>query len=242
MLTMADPNGARVPRGGSVTLDAVIIDRLHYERAFEQSLRNRRIPYVSVDDARKALLPESGGLSAAFLARADGAGGGAGGADGGQRGGIGGGLALKSFDFVLYSERVNLLVDVKGRKVAGRQLVSGGPRGGSARLECWVTEDDCRSLRVWSQLFGTGFRSAFVFVYWCDEQPPDGLFQEVVEYQGRWYAIRAILLEEYVAAMRQRSAAWKTVDLARRDFERLSHPLTDRFMGTIPAAEALSAT
>jgi hypothetical protein len=32
------------------------------------------------------------------------------------------------------------------------------------------------------------------------------------------------------------------VDLSQRDFERLSHPLTDRFMVTIPAAEALAAT
>ncbi|MFN8729616.1 MAG: HYExAFE family protein, partial [Planctomyces sp.] len=167
------------------------MDRLHYERAFEQSLRNRRIPYVSVDDARKALLPEGGGLSAAFLARADGAGGGASGADGGQRVGIGGGLALKSFDFVLYSERVNLLVDVKGRKVAGRQLVSGGPRGGSARLECWVTEDDCRSLRVWSQLFGAGFRSACGGGCWCVEQPPAGRWPAGVADPGRRSAIRA---------------------------------------------------
>jgi hypothetical protein len=231
----------------------VSLRRHHYERAFEQSLRDRRIPYVSVDDARKALLPEGAGLKATFAAGDDAGGmGGIGGRESEARGGGASvSLALKSFDFVVYSEGVNLLVDVKGRKVAGRQLTGpGGPgvrggrggRGGSARLECWATEDDCRCLRVWSQLFGRGFRSAFVFVYWCDAQPPDGLFQEVVEYQARWYAIRAILLDDYVAVMRRRSARWGTVDLSQRDFERLSHPLTDRFMVTIPAAEALAAT
>lgn len=92
------------------------------------------------------------------------------------------------------------------------------------RLESWVTQEDVDSLRVWQDLFGVGFESAFVFVYWCDEQPPDGLFQEVFDFQGRWYALRAIGLREYVSAMKARSARWRTVDLPGEAFERLSQP------------------
>ncbi len=218
--------------------------RHHYERAFETFLRQRRIPYVAVDEARKALLPPDASFRVA--GSPDGAG--------------GGDEALKSFDFVLYGEACNFLIDVKGRKVLKRakalpspesdaismlaRLTSSGFAGsatgrtrssasrptGVGRLESWVTEDDIHSLDVWQRLFGEGFVAAFVFVYWCDEQPPDGLFQEIMEYQGRWYALRAIRLENYTRAMRQRSPKWKTVDLARTDFERLSQPFVESWL------------
>ncbi len=174
---------------------------------------------------------------------------------------------LKSFDFVLYAETRNLLIDIKGRKVsrrmggvssireanARRRLTpvtshdaepAAGEDDGAAltadaegvsenpgwslhrrgRLESWVTQDDVDSLREWMRLFGPGYEAAFVFVYWCDEQPPDGLFQEVFDFQGRWYALRAIALADYLGAMKTRSARWKTVDLPGAEFERLSQP------------------
>src|SRR5262249_27780249 len=134
-------------------------------------------------------------------------------------------VALKSFDFVIYGEGRNLLVDIKGRRVARRGRI--GADGGSgrittaarSRLESWVTEDDIESLKHWQVLFGEGFSAAFVFVYWCEEQPPDALFQEVFEYRGRWYALRAVRLEEYVASMKPRSARWRTVDVPATLFE-----------------------
>ncbi|MFM9958028.1 MAG: HYExAFE family protein [Phycisphaerales bacterium] len=184
--------------------------RHHYEVAFEEYLRARRIPYVSVNEARKALLPPD----ASFSVRTDPAE-----ASATQ--------SLKCFDFVVYSDRVNLLVDVKGRKVARRKKPQSGaalaavPRSG---LESWVTREDVDSLSAWRRLFGEGFDAAFVFVYWCDDQPPDGLFQEVFEHRGRWYAVRSARMDPYVASMRERSAKWRTVHVPARDFERISEP------------------
>ena len=75
---------------------AVAQRRFHYEAAFEHYLRANGIPYVAVDEAKRAL-------------------------QGKQRGGIEGSAKLKSFDFVVYSAGgPNLLVDVKGRKHSGR--------------------------------------------------------------------------------------------------------------------------
>ena len=69
--------------------------RFHYDQAFEQYLRANTIPYVAVDEAKRALQ----GASAP--------------------------VTLKSFDFVVYSEHgPNLLVDVKGRKHGGRSTKS----------------------------------------------------------------------------------------------------------------------
>jgi hypothetical protein len=183
--------------------------RHHYEQAFEHYLRTRRVPYVAVDEARKALLPENARLEFPEAAGTH-------------------AKAIKSFDFVLYREGENLLAEVKGRKVAPRLAKGpGGPRvrPGSGRLECWVTQEDVDSLRAWEALFGAGFQAAFVFVYWCDEQPALPLFEEIFEYHGRWYAIRAVILKDYRAAMRPRSVRWRTVHLPSSEFDRVSRSL-----------------
>lgn len=176
--------------------------RHHYERAFEAFLRERRIPYIAVDEAKKTLLPEKAKLDV----------------DGGSHSGR---RSLKSFDFVLYSDAGNLLVDVKGRRISPRVNRAMAP----GSLESWVTQEDVDSLRIWEQLFGEGFSGAFVFLYLCEAQPPDALFQEVFECRERWYAVRSISLDDYASHLRVRSSRWRTVHLATADFERLSRPL-----------------
>lgn len=187
---------------------------VHYERAFEAYLRARRIPYIAVDEARRTLLPDS--RSIRFLNDGDDP------AVGGGRGG------LKSFDFVVYGEGMNLLVDIKGRRVPVTR--SGAC---SSRLESWVTDDDVESLARWEALFNGGapaghaaggYEGVFVFIYGCQQQPPDALFQEVMEHGGLWYVLRSVTLADYRSAMKRRSPRWRTVDLPARAFERLSEP------------------
>jgi hypothetical protein len=199
--------------------------RHHYEVAFEEHLRVHRIPYVAVNEARKALLPEGAAMRAAILGDA---------ADAGT---------LKSFDMVIYGHGSNLLVEVKGRRVGrpSRAQPAGPPvyesrteplfqldrpaRARAApRLESWVTRDDVESLAHWQKLFGGEFEAAFVFVYWCEEMPPDGLFHEVFEHAGRWYSLRAVRLADYLPAMKTRSAKWRTVHVPPAAFERICRP------------------
>lgn len=170
----------------------------HYERAFEAFLRDRRVPYICVDEARKALLPHHADPS----------------------GGVEPGGSLKSFDFVVYADPTNLLIEVKGRKVP---LDPARPHA-RAQMQCWVSGQDTESLAMWERLFGAGFEAHFAFMFWCEGQPPDGLFNEVFEFEGRWYAVRSIALADYVAHMKPRSPRWGTVHLSRADFERLSRP------------------
>jgi hypothetical protein len=181
--------------------------RHHYEHAFEEYLRVRRIPYVAVDEARKALLPR--GPVATVRSPAD----------------IGAAASLKSFDFVIYGQGTNLLVEVKGRQVRG------GGRGGvgRGRLENWVTLDDVSSLQRWEGLFGPEFQAVFLFVYWCENQPPDALFQEVFEHRGRWYALRAVRVRDYAKVMKVRSPKWRTVNVPTAGFEQISSPFAPSF-------------
>ncbi len=170
--------------------------RFHYDAAFEHYLRANAIPYVAVDEAKRA-------LSAAKGPRGD--------RDGGDT------HKLKSFDFVVYSSHgPNLLVDVKGRKHSGRTGKS---------LQNWVTVDDAEHLAQWEKLFGNGFVGAFAFLFWCEAQPPDALFAEIFEHGGKWYAVQGIRLADYRAHMRKRSERWDTVSIPANVFASCARPL-----------------
>ena len=196
--------------------------RHHYEHAFETFLRSRRVPYVAVDEAKKALVPEGQPL---LMPSKESAG--------------SSGAALKSFDFVIYGQGSNLLVEVKGRRIA-RRVLSNPANAPKSRLETWVTLDDVNSLRAWGRLFGPEFMPAFVFIYWCDEQPPDALFEEIFEHRGRWYALRAITLDDYASAMKVRSLRWRTVHVPTTAFDRLSRPFAPAAGASLGASAGFS--
>ena len=177
---------------------AVAQRRFHYDKAFEHCLRANGVPYVAVDEAKRAL---RGGRQAAAR---------------------GGGTGLKNFDFVVYRDGgANLLVDVKGRKHAGRT---------GRAMQNWVTRDDVKCLRQWAEVFGEGFAPAFVFLFWCEAQPPDALFLDVFRFGERWYAALAVGLDDYETHMRDRSAKWDTVSVPAADFDRIARPIGE-FMG-----------
>lgn len=335
--------------------------RFHYERAFEHYLRSARIPYVAVDEARKALVhddlaPEIAAPMASPEAQS---------------------ASLKSFDFVVYGPHANMLVELKGRKIrlrtasgaaataTGGESAAGagdpahvrtasatigrrsggllaiaaapddGPNGASTsparraaalaarelnrrhrttrrrtgaaaaatrspllrsagrepdhdpfqqsfpfmpvqgstaadvdddlnrtdslglsraearqrtsrltslspvlapppalrpprtgRLESWATRGDVQCLLAWERLFGSAFRSVLVFVYWCEAQPPDTLFQDVFPFEDRWYSMRLIAADRYERAMVLRSPRWGTVHVPPSVYERISEPFT----------------
>jgi len=184
--------------------------RFHYEQAFEHYLRSNRIPYVAVDEAKKALMPASAGAQRGEHAR------------GGREAP---GAALKSFDFVVYAPGRNMLIDVKGRmfgEARGDRSLS------NRRFESWVTREDVESLTRWQALFGSDFQAVFVFAYCLRQQPPDALFEEVFAYGERWYALREACLAEYAANMVERSGKWQTVHVPGEAFAKISRPFEAR--------------
>jgi len=173
--------------------------RFHYEQAFEHYLRANRIPYIAVDEAKKALLPANDAMP-----------------------------AIKSFDFVVYGpDGRNLLLDVKGRKLAAARP-NGGGRGRGGRLDNWVTREDVEGLTRWGELFGAGFEAMFLFMYWCERQPPDALYEEIFEFGGRWYALRETPLDAYRREMHTRSPRWGTLCVSSEAFDRISRPFSMR--------------
>lgn len=183
--------------------------RFHYEQAFEHYLRANRIPYVAVDEAKKALMPAKSGnrFSAARESAAD---------RQSQPH-----TALKSFDFVVYMPGRNLLIDVKGRMFGSAKSIN--PHS-TSRYESWVTQDDVDSLQKWQELFGPDFEAVFVFAYCLRQQPPDALFEEVFAFGDRWYVLREVPLREYTQHMVRRSEKWQTVHVPGEAYARISRP------------------
>jgi hypothetical protein len=190
---------------------------VHYEQAFEHYLRSMRMPYVAVDEARKALLPSPAPSPASD----------------GSAGRIP--EDVKSFDFLIAAPRGgSFIVDVKGRRCR-----NGSDRSLSALagLETWVTQEDVEGLATWARLFGPGFTPLFVFIYALEQQPPDRLAESLFEFRGRWYFMRSITLKAYEEAMRPRSGRWRTLCLSAADFRRCSRPFSaDAGRSALPVA------
>jgi hypothetical protein len=192
--------------------------RFHYEQAFEHFLRANRVPYVAVDEAKKALMPAAGRSHAKPAADEK---------------------PLKSFDFVVYTPNRNLLVDVKGRMFGS--TASANPHS-SRRFESWVTVDDVESLKHWQNLFGSDFEAVFVFAYCLRQQPPDALFEELFAFGERWYVLREVGLADYGKNMVSRSGKWQTVHIPSEAFSRISRPFTVKDLQGTPPNKACGST
>ena len=179
--------------------------RFHYDQAFEQYLRHHTIPYVAVDEAKRALGTGPKPRPMIWPTPI-------------------GDTSLKSFDFVVYNpEGPNLIVDVKGRKHTGRSNRS---------LDNWVTQADVDSLGRWERIFGYDFEAIFAFLFWCQQPPPDSLFQDVFESGGRSYAVLAIKLAGYRFYARSRSPRWRTVSMPAAQFTQHAVPLSQLLRGS----------
>ena len=128
---------------------------------------------------------------------------------------------LKNFDFTVYpSTGKGLLVDVKGRKHTGK----------SKNYQNWVTADDIDCMEQWEKLFGEQYQACFAFIFWCDKLPGNALFENMFEYDERWYTAKAITLDQYRSEMKVRSKSWKTVHVPPTIFSDLALPVAEVFV------------
>ena len=179
--------------------------RNHYEAAFEAYLRQERMPYVAVDERRRALVD---GL----------------GKDGGS---------IKSLDFIVSPGGEDpiakrWLVDIKGRRFPSGQKQPQYWRN-------WSTEDDLRSLARWQKEFGPAFEAALVFAYQLTADRTPTPAEQVFYHQDTPYAFVGIRLADYLAASRPLSARWRTVSMPVAEFRRRAQPLVEMIGPAVPS-------
>jgi hypothetical protein len=183
----------------------------HYDVAFEAYLRQRGIPYVAVDEARRS--------------------------PGGRviEGNCGSGSeTLKNLDFIVSPKGTGLswLVDVKGR-----QFPSGRRK---QYWRNWTTRDELDSLARWEVLFGRQFCGLLVFAYHVLEDvaplPPDQLFA----FRDRLYGFVGIRLHHYLTFGRVISPKWNTLSVPGRQFRALAQPITEFFAAPVDSNESVA--
>ena len=124
-------------------------------------------------------------------------------------------LSVKNFDFLLLpSSQRRIIAEVKGRTFSGASLA--GLKG----LECWVTTDDVKSLKVWKKALGPSHEAVFIFVYRMARVDVDFDGHEPLDSGPDRYVFFCIRLEDYLRYRKRRSRKWRTVTLAAADFRR----------------------
>lgn len=122
---------------------------------------------------------------------------------------------IKSFDYLLYPSRLQVIVaEVKGRKFKGTSFAK------LTGFECWVTADDVVGLTWWQDTFGSNHTAVFVFAYKMEHLDVDFDGREVYDFADGKYIFFAIKLDDYRRFMKVRSPKWRTVTLPADKFRR----------------------
>ena len=204
----------------------------HYERAFESYLQERQIPYVAVDQAKKAVFAGAKIKSFDFILYP-------------RRGPNiladvkGRKLAYRSFLRGRGAESWTTRKDVSG--LQAWEEVFGSEYLAAFIFAYWLNENLPKQYAI----FNHGLQQ------FCKTNPipnanPDvpmshsrpqpeslqpGLFDDVFRYQQRDYAFWVMELSGYRLRMKQRSAKWETVYVPRKSFRESAQPFMEFVQG-----------
>lgn len=141
---------------------------------------------------------------------------------------------LKNFDFLVLSNKKNLLVDVKGKKF---------PYVNSNKTlrfwENWVSDGDIKYMLKWkSHISLTKVTSIFCFAYWLNHASALGEIKKLKNFKGldkrnyhfkfgkREYAFLAIKVEVYNVLKKHRSRKLKSFYISRNIFKQKVYPIS----------------
>ncbi len=218
----------------------------HYEAAFEDYLRAERIPYVAVNEQRRAIEREGTLKNLDFILSPD------------QEfqktnkdskniegvpntrkacGLDACELKNKNQQNILIPTTLNQtqwLIDIKGRRFPS----------GSQYWRNWTTRDEIDSLDRWCNRFGKGFDAALVFTYQLVGERSPVPVEQVHYFRNQAYAFVAVRLYDYWLASQTLSTSWETISVPTAKFRQIARPLRDllaaRPMGKIPAIKSKS--
>ncbi len=176
------------------------IRRNHYEAAFEEYLRSLRMPYVAVDEKRRALMGQSSLKSLDFIVH-------------------------PTEQTNLLVDIKGRRYPSGSTAFTHSKSTSSHSKGSGHKWENWATDDDISSMLQWNNVFGEEFKSILIFAYHIlDERYlPD--FEDWFIYQEKTYAFFGVWVEEYAIAMRTRSQSWATVSLPSKIYRELRQPI-----------------
>ncbi|MGL4512928.1 MAG: HYExAFE family protein [Lacipirellulaceae bacterium] len=185
----------------------------HYEAALEDYLRAERLPYVAVDERRRALDDDGSLKSVDFVVS-------------------GPVIGLATSDPSPWSlesdappaHATRWLIDVKGRRFPSGEAHPQYWRN-------WTTGDELDSLVRWSRRFGAGFDALLVFAYHLVGERSPVPAEQVHYFRDEPYAFVAVRLGDYRRVVRPLSPKWGTVSAPVAEFRRIARPLLEVVRG-----------
>jgi hypothetical protein len=205
----------------------------HYDVAFDAYLRRAGVPFVVVDEARRARLNQVSLKSLDFIVTAP-----------GNRNLL---VDVKGRQFPSGSScgparPARIAGESNSARIAGDSKparIAGEPRRSGHLWENWATKDDLDSLLRWQEVFGDGFRAMLVFAYELvnartdDEQTALPESHDAVRrggvfpFRDRVYSFFGVWADEYKTAMHARSQSWETVSVPSREYRDLRIPVAE---------------
>lgn len=180
----------------------------HYDVAFEEYLRARCVPYVAVDEKRRALLADSSIKSFDFIVEADGP------------------NLLVDVKGRLWGASQNVLRG--GRRGSSRKWENWATEDDIASLLKWeqVFGESFRAMLVFAYAV-----EAPTPIPSADERDDATLFK----HNGRTYFFASMSVRDYACYMKPRSAGWNTVTVPAADYRANRQPL-ETLLSSSPAA------
>jgi hypothetical protein len=172
-----------------------------YEACFEDYLRTAGVPYVAVDEAKKALFAGVQLKSFDFVVYS---------------------AAGPNLLVDVKGRRFPDARAVGGPAAAGSVA---GKAGHGRRWENWATREDLGSLARWEEVFGSEFAGLLVFCYYLPDPRAAAMFETVHGFRGEWYGLVGVTRAAYAGACRTRSRAWDTVTVPTAAFRSMMKPV-----------------
>lgn len=171
---------------------------VHYEAAFHDYLQLVRIPFVAVDEAKRAAFRDAKLKSFDFIV----------------------------YSQTRPNWLVDVKGRRFAARAGKGKTESGNASQRKPSWENWATQADLDGLSQWQQVFGPEFRAMLVFAYLIEteELPPP---ETIHTYQSNKYVFAGIPLETYQLHARVRSPKWGTVTMPRKLFAQHIRPIKD---------------
>jgi hypothetical protein len=185
---------------------------VHYEAAFEDFLRSCGLPYIAVNEHRKAIFAGGRVKSFDFVVY--------------HQKGTTWLVDVKGrqFPYETTVRRRAIPREVR-RPIADRALDTRHGVRQRRYWENWVTREDLDGLACWEDAFGAGFVGMFVFAYQLRGSAARLAEAPVHPFRDGRYAFLAIAAGAYRDHCRLRSPKWETLSMPARVFRRLARPL-----------------
>ncbi len=109
------------------------------------------------------------------------------------------------------------MIDIKGKKF---------PYKGKNYWENWISKEDGKFLKKWSDFFGNNSIGILVFVYKIEYEKDEKYFKDIHVFKRNRYGLAAIEINKYLKNSKLRSKSFNAIYVSREKISNLLKPIS----------------